>query len=286
MEFDWKPGMVYDRMEGVLRRLSLPMLKQLTEVYTPTYFDMFQDQFDSMWVCSFGYGHGEYTIDIVDDEMKWRVLYHPQERSISEGESISCSCMMFEFCGIVCFHILKLLHINRVKKFPNQYILKRCTADAEKVVILDVNGKIAEEDSKLRRTLRYRDLCQRFLKLAHEVSGSEDETSFILSGIDELMKEVLAIRSWKMQVTNERDDPIEPRSIGMSQPTGIKKRLVLKRKRILKRKASTSKTLEVQVKCNLRIYEEMAINLVLQDHPWNPFREQSLGDLEFGGGKL
>ncbi|KAF7806718.1 protein FAR1-RELATED SEQUENCE 5-like [Senna tora] len=214
----------------ILRCPSSPMLKQLAKVYTPTIFDMFQDQFDLKEACCVKQRKEseplfEYVIYMVDHEGGWKVLFHPQEKSIS------CSCRRFETFGIVCCHVLKVFDVNDVKKLPDQYIFKRWTKEARIGAIHDVKGKEVEEDLKLSRTHRYKNLCQSFVKLASEVSGSVEEVSLVRSAMDEVTKKIMALRLEKIQVTNERNDPITSNSIDMSQPTNIKKMLELKKRR-------------------------------------------------------
>ena len=71
-----------------MKCLNSSMLKQLAEVYTPTIFEMFQDQFDLFMACVNKQRRDcellvEYVIGLVDHEGEWKVLFHPQEMKIS-----------------------------------------------------------------------------------------------------------------------------------------------------------------------------------------------------------
>lgn len=109
--------------------------------------------------------------------------------------------------------------------------MKRWTKETRVGVIHDTKGKEVEEDHKLAYMRRFRELCDKLLKLAAEVSHSEEETALFSKFLDEAMEKIRIFRLRRAQVANEISDPIAPSSMDMSQPTGIKKR---QRKRHLK----------------------------------------------------
>ena len=61
-------------------------------------------------VLDFAGGYGTRSYDVVFDK---------------ENTIISCQCCKFKKDGIFCCHVLKVLTDNRLKKIPDQYILKR-----------------------------------------------------------------------------------------------------------------------------------------------------------------
>jgi len=46
-------------------------------------------------------------------------------RNDFSDDSITCTCKKFEFAGIQCCHVLKVLDIKNVKELPQIYYLKR-----------------------------------------------------------------------------------------------------------------------------------------------------------------
>ncbi|XP_015899964.2 protein FAR1-RELATED SEQUENCE 11 isoform X2 [Ziziphus jujuba] len=46
----------------------------------------------------------------------WKVIWHPCQ------EHISCSCHLFEFSGILCRHVLRVLSTNNCFRIPDQYL--------------------------------------------------------------------------------------------------------------------------------------------------------------------
>ncbi|KAF7819769.1 protein FAR1-RELATED SEQUENCE 5-like [Senna tora] len=284
-----------------LRCPSSPMLQQLAEVYTPIILDMFQDQFDLFSACCIKQRRQsesliEYVIDMYKHKGEWEVLFHTQEKSVS------CTCRRFEIFGILCCHALKVFEANDVKLVPDQYILKRWTKMARTGIIFDVNGNEVEEDPKFSHTLEIRSLCQRFVKLASEVTG-KDEVLILRSATEEVIKKVEALRLGKIHGTNESDDPIIPSSNDMSIPTGIKKRVGIKRRsrpksrvelQLRNRKASRSRSHPTFTHSQSESTDIGASSLVQLENSFSFTRllmdqsegSVSLGALEFGGDKL
>lgn len=106
------------------------MLKQLSEIYTRTVFDIFQEEFieslayyadkvEDGLVCKYNVAKDE------DLESMSTVMYNPSERRTS------CSCCKFETSGLLCRHILRVFLTVDVRAIPDFYILKRWTKDAK-----------------------------------------------------------------------------------------------------------------------------------------------------------
>ncbi|KAL3632825.1 hypothetical protein CASFOL_025809 [Castilleja foliolosa] len=50
------------------------------------------------------------------------------EKSVEIGvvnTLITCSCKMFEECGLLCRHCLRIFHMHSVQKIPDCYIKRR-----------------------------------------------------------------------------------------------------------------------------------------------------------------
>ncbi|KAF7823653.1 protein FAR1-RELATED SEQUENCE 5-like [Senna tora] len=196
----------------------------------------------------------------------------------------------------------QMFEANDVKLVPDQYILKRWTKMARTGIIFDVNGNEVEEDPKFGHTLEIRSLCQRFVKLASEVTG-KDEVLILRSATDEVIKKVEALRLGKIHGTNESDDPIIPSSNDMSIPTGIKKRVGIKRRsrpksrvelQLRNRKASRSRShptvthsqsesTDIGASSQVQLENSFSFTRLLMDQSEGSV---SLGALEFGGDKL
>lgn len=106
------------------------MLKQVSDIYTRTVFDIFQEEF----VESLG-----YYVDKVEDGVvsKYNVAKDEDVETTcsviydSPAKRTSCSCCKFETSGILCRHILRVFLTVDVRSLPEYYILKRWTKDAK-----------------------------------------------------------------------------------------------------------------------------------------------------------
>ncbi|KAF7802441.1 protein FAR1-RELATED SEQUENCE 5-like [Senna tora] len=281
-----------------LRNPSSHMLKQLAKIYTPTIFDLFQDQNDLFWDCCVkqrreSESFVEYVINMVDYEGEWKVLFYPHDKTIS------CTCRKFETWGILCCHALKVFEAYDVKKLPDQYILKRWTKEARTGIIYDAKGNEIEDDPKLGRTLQYNSLCHDLDNIASEVAGKDEEVSFIRMVMHEAMKKVMECRLEKRHETNERDDPIPLSRIDMPQPTGIKKRAGSKRRTRIKsrvelrhRNGKASKSMSQPIITLSQSEQSTDIGASSQMQFENPFSftkllmDQSEGPISLGGPEL
>lgn len=109
------------------------MLRQAASMYTPAVFEMFRKEFDVFMDCLL-YNSGEYgTIT----EYRIAVGEQPKEyyvRLDSTDLSVICSCKKFEFVGIHCGHVIKVLDFRNIKELPERYYLKRWKRDAKAAI--------------------------------------------------------------------------------------------------------------------------------------------------------
>ncbi|RZB64466.1 Protein FAR1-RELATED SEQUENCE 5 [Glycine soja] len=152
---------------------SSPMIRKLSQEYTPPMFNLFQREWDLIAATNIYKkkmeANGEYVITMVDENGEWRVSYESQ---IENGElTITCSCRKFEKWGILCCHLLRILFRKDVKLLPNKYILKW-----------------------LESSNRYKQLCAMLMRLADEASDYPEACSLVYQGVLELSKKVAEIR--------------------------------------------------------------------------------------------
>ncbi|KAJ8465307.1 hypothetical protein OPV22_027859 [Ensete ventricosum] len=106
------------------------LLRQAANVYTPVIFEVFRKEFEMFMDCMlFSCGEVE-TIS----EYKVAVTEKPREHYVrfdSRDCSAYCSCKKFEFTGIQCCHVLKVLDFRNIKELPLKYYLKRWKKDAK-----------------------------------------------------------------------------------------------------------------------------------------------------------
>ncbi|KAL0450743.1 UNVERIFIED_CONTAM: protein FAR1-RELATED SEQUENCE 5 [Sesamum latifolium] len=124
LEANYDMGQHMPRLMG-----DVIMLKQVREVYTPVIFKTFHQEYENCLnivinQCIDTVSSVEYKVSTYGQVCEYTVLYS------SEDDSVACSCMKFQFVGILCSHALKVLDYRNIKIVPSQYILKRWTRDA------------------------------------------------------------------------------------------------------------------------------------------------------------
>ncbi|KAF7824349.1 protein FAR1-RELATED SEQUENCE 5-like [Senna tora] len=112
----------------------------------------------------------------------------------------------------------EVLDVNEIKIVPDQYILGRWTKNARSDVILDVKENEVEQDSKLIRIRRHRQLWPDLVYLTSEVIDSEEGFLLVAKGLKDLRKQAEELLEREKDVNNFKDDSIPPMSACTSQP--------------------------------------------------------------------
>ncbi|XP_054791573.1 protein FAR1-RELATED SEQUENCE 5-like [Prosopis cineraria] len=194
---------------------SSSMLQQLSQVYTPPIFDLFQHEYDLRDATCIKERKErkiaadddalviDYVITMVDKKGEWRLTFEPSRED--KEAVITCNCKKFEQWGILCCHALRILYDQDVKLLPKQYVLKRWTKEARCGVVHDSKGKEIEVDPKLECSNRYRQLCPMLIKLASDASECSEAFSMVHQAVLELSKKVsqLLINHSSDSVNNE-----------------------------------------------------------------------------------
>ncbi|KAM3397648.1 hypothetical protein P3S68_001161 [Capsicum galapagoense] len=129
------------------------------------------------------------------------------KRSVTQ---VYCSCKMFEFMGILCTHALKILDILNVKDMiPAYYILKMWTKDIANMHEMDINLVTKDSNPKVEVIARYRHLCQTFIQISSEASGSKEGYELAAIFVNELITKLNDIKKRKKSV----EEPIQDNNI-------------------------------------------------------------------------
>ncbi|XP_054784021.1 protein FAR-RED IMPAIRED RESPONSE 1-like [Prosopis cineraria] len=184
---------------------SSSMLQQLSQVYTPSIFDLFQHEYDLRDAMCIKERKErkiaadddaliiDYVITMVDKKGEWRLTFEPSRED--KEAVITCNCKKFEQWGILCCHALRILYDQDVKLLPKQYVLKRWTKEARCGVVHDSKGKEIEVDPKLECSNRYRQLCPMLIKLASDASECPEAFFMVHQAMLELSKKVSQLLS-------------------------------------------------------------------------------------------
>ncbi|XP_052196221.1 protein FAR1-RELATED SEQUENCE 5-like [Diospyros lotus] len=120
----------YDMSQHMPRLLGdVILLRRARDVYTPKIFELFQQEYEDCLNivvnrCTENLPFLEYKVSIYGQVREYTVIFNLDENSVG------CSCMKFQFVGVLCSHALKVLDYRNIKVLPGEYILKRWTKDA------------------------------------------------------------------------------------------------------------------------------------------------------------
>jgi hypothetical protein len=218
-------------------RTASPLEKQGSSVFTSTIFCMFQEQF----VESFGY-HAErledetvhkYHVAVYEgDEETHTVSFNPDQNTVN------CSCCLFESCGILCRHVLRIFVIEGVRVLPKAYILKRWTKHAKSVPTLDnyTDLRGCREDAS---TARFNDLCCDAVKCAKEGSKSS-ELYKIAKGVLNMALDEVVLSSKNLR----EQQNLQSCTVSLKKPTNKFGKAKSSTGKSLKRPASKSPLME------------------------------------------
>ncbi|XP_038971619.1 protein FAR-RED IMPAIRED RESPONSE 1-like isoform X2 [Phoenix dactylifera] len=179
----------YHANQGTSRIPPLRLLWQAANVYTPAVFEMFRLEFELIMNCMV-YSCGEVgTISQYVVTVKGKTKEHFVRFDSADGSAI-CSCKKFEFAGVQCFHVLKILDLRNTKELPLQYVLKRWTKDAKVGSARENHSFALDGDPKSSLPKRYSSLCGILYKLAARAAENAEAYSFMESQSDQLLEQV------------------------------------------------------------------------------------------------
>ncbi|XP_039134135.1 protein FAR-RED ELONGATED HYPOCOTYL 3-like [Dioscorea cayenensis subsp. rotundata] len=174
---------------------SFPMLtdchfeKQLQETYTNEIFKLFQDELRGMLYCNLAFTNSDgqtCTFQVTDIFRGKDGIFRRQVAfNISYNEiefDIKCSCHLFEFRGILCRHICKVLIEKNVKEIPSQYILPRWRKDTKRRHTYVRN--CYDDAQTNEQKARYSKLCSHFSKAAEIAIESNEKYHFLMKSVD------------------------------------------------------------------------------------------------------
>ncbi|KAM0873841.1 hypothetical protein ACQ4PT_037811 [Festuca glaucescens] len=178
-------------------RTASPVEKQASVIFSRKVFDIFQEQFAE----SFGY-HAEriedrllhkYRVTVDDGDEEAHIVSFSPDQS-----AVCCSCCLFESCGILCRHALRVFVIELVRFLPRAYVLKRWSKHAKSTVTLDnyIDLRGYREDPS---TSRYNDLCYDAIKCAKEGSTSSERYKIAKEALHKALDEVMPVRNIRPQ---------------------------------------------------------------------------------------
>ena len=183
-------------------KVNVPLLRHARDIYTRVVFTMFQDEFEKSLMVVVDTFHQSGPISTY----KFHNCEGSRQHTVTSSNGlITCSCNNFEFVGIMCSHILKVLDEIKIKlMIPEQFILKRWTKNARVGVVLDSHECEVQSDPKLEMRARYRNLCTTYVRLMGKAAESKEASNFpisLASELDAKLEEYLNIESQSKTLT-------------------------------------------------------------------------------------
>ena len=180
--------------EGTPRVEFSDMLKQAASILTPRVYKDFRAEYGCFLNCAI-YSCGTngtlhtYIVTSGDNEKKKR------ERTVRcdlSNDSITCSCLKFEFVGVQCCHVIKVLDFMNIKQLPEKYYLKRWRKDAKAGKEIPVE-RLNELNPKLDMANQYSSLIRTYNSLLSRASQSHRAYKYAIEFAKEFMFNIEAI---------------------------------------------------------------------------------------------
>ncbi|KAL2348727.1 hypothetical protein Fmac_002727 [Flemingia macrophylla] len=167
-----------------------PMEKQTAGIYTRRLFIKFQEELVETLT---------FLANKVDEEELITVYRVSKYGEIHKAYFVrfntfemkaTCSCQMFEFCGLVCRHILTVFRVTNLLTLPSHYILKRWSRNAKSGVILEERTTNLSNGAQESLTIRYNNLRHEALKYVDEGMTSPEVYNVAMSALQEAVNKV------------------------------------------------------------------------------------------------
>jgi hypothetical protein len=100
----------------------------------------------------------------------------------------NCECKYFQFMGIPCGHILKVLIRHDVDEIPDHFILKRWMQRANTYRSVYDGGLVSGHENS--EALRFAHSCKVATQLAYDASLFDETYTFVMEKFDELSVEI------------------------------------------------------------------------------------------------
>ncbi|PIA56959.1 hypothetical protein AQUCO_00700963v1 [Aquilegia coerulea] len=181
----------YDTMntEPVLKTPS-PMERQASSLFTRRIFTKFQEELVETLAITATKIDDTGTVTTYrvakfgEDHKAHIVTFHVFEMNAN------CSCQMFEFCGILCRHILAVFRVANVLTLPSHYVLKRWTRTAKSGVVVDDCAIDLPSNTRESSAVRFNNLRQEAIKYVEEGAKSSHIYNVAMNALKEAAKKV------------------------------------------------------------------------------------------------
>jgi zinc finger SWIM domain-containing protein 3 len=179
----------YDSRQKLPRLIlkSSPILNQVTKLYTPKVFELFQNEVEEVPPLSIidhnaSQATHTYVVGVFNGHGGYKIMWNPLD------QTLSCSCKKFETFDILCRHALKILDVLDIKLIPDRYITKRWRRDAKDENAKHFLKEDIESNIRLEYAYRYRALCPKYIQLVNEAYETEEGFNILNAIVGDLKK--------------------------------------------------------------------------------------------------
>ncbi|KAM0890642.1 hypothetical protein ACQ4PT_026898 [Festuca glaucescens] len=188
-------GMLGDVHGGDIRTLWLNIEKQASVFYTREVFDQFQKLIaeNTAFTLEQQQNDASLRFSLVASDRRDTRTYQV-EADVANG-LYDCSCNMFDMCGLICPHIIRVMvHLN-IQVIPDRYLLERWSQAASKgAPVPDANTRPHMFGIPGTNTLRYNRLCRKMNRLASDACFSDETYELVSAAVDSVSAVVDAKR--------------------------------------------------------------------------------------------
>nr|XP_043639390.1 protein FAR1-RELATED SEQUENCE 6-like [Erigeron canadensis] len=176
--------------------------RQFQETYTNAIFNLFQDELRGMIYCNCSLYKTEGTLSLFHvmdiqegkyEEFKRRVVYTMSYNEV--GCDIKCTCHLFEFRGIICRHIIKILIEKGINEISSRYVLSRWRKDVKHRQYFVTN---CYDDLKSgEQTQQFDRMCTNFYEAAH-IADTPKKYEYLMKCINIAKEKLDDKSSWSV----------------------------------------------------------------------------------------
>ncbi|KAJ4755030.1 Protein FAR1-RELATED SEQUENCE 5 [Rhynchospora pubera] len=165
------------------------LLKQAALAYTRPVYEMVAKEFELYVDCVIdncgadGTGY-VYEVTNVEKKITGYVRYEPCT------DALSCSCKKYEFVGVLCSHVLKVLDYKNTKEIPEKYVLRRWKKDAKSRVNMELYDDSDEIDPTTAIENRYASLGRVFEQVMAKGSACQEAYTLAMEEADKILEKL------------------------------------------------------------------------------------------------
>ncbi|XP_068492412.1 protein FAR1-RELATED SEQUENCE 2-like [Phaseolus vulgaris] len=173
--------------------------------------------------------------DVVEESFcNERTKHMKFEVSFNRGNfDISCTCLLFEFRGILCRHCLVVLAQEKVPQVPMKYVLSRWSKNLRrKHTYIRASSGMKDNDPQIHR---YDGLCKKFYDIAELASASTSGTEQLHKRLDDFLAKHMDNQQTCTIVTQPvlsgiPPSPMSPNHITLNMNNEVRSPIAVKRK--------------------------------------------------------